>query len=74
MSASLKGAFFRAKAATVRARAGAFHRELLSNERLAPAEFAGMQNRLARDIAAFAMDSSAFYGARYRELGVRPDS
>ena len=40
MSASLKGAFFRAKAATVRARAGAFHRELLANERLAPAEFA----------------------------------
>ena len=74
MSTSLKGAFFRAKAATVRARAGAFHRELLANERMAPAEFARMQNRLARDIAAFAMDSSAFYGARYRELGVRADA
>ncbi len=36
MSTPMKRAFFRAKAATVRAGAGAFHRELLANERLAP--------------------------------------
>lgn len=74
MSTPMKRAFFGAKAATVRAHAGAFHRELLANERLAPDEFADMQNRLARDIATFAMSASPFYGRHYGELGVRPDS
>ncbi|WP_136040986.1 MULTISPECIES: phenylacetate--CoA ligase family protein [unclassified Microbacterium] len=74
MSTPMRRAFFRAKAATVRAKAGSFHRELLANERLSPDEFAQMQNGLARDIAAFAMKSSPFYGRHYGELGIRPNS
>lgn len=74
MSTPLKSAFFRAKAATVRARAGAFHRELLANERLSPGEFTRMQDELAQGIAAFAMSSSPFYGDLYGGLGVRPDT
>lgn len=74
MSTPIKRAFFRAKAATVRANAGAFHRELLANERLAPDESTRMQNRLARDIAALAMRSSRFYERHFRAHGVRTES
>jgi phenylacetate-CoA ligase len=74
MSASIKRALFRAKAATVRANAGAFHRELLANERLHPDESARMQSRLARDIATFAMRSSRFYARHFHAHGVRAES
>lgn len=73
MSTPMKRAIFRAKAATVRAGAGAFHRELLANERLAPDGAARLQNRLAQDIAAFAMRSSRFYARRFHAHGVRPE-
>lgn len=74
MSTPMRRAFFQAKAATFRARVGAFHRHLLANERLSPEEFSVLQNRLARDIATFAMNDSPFYRDYYAAQGVRPET
>ncbi|MFB7251403.1 phenylacetate--CoA ligase family protein [Microbacterium sp. NPDC056234] len=71
---SLKRALFRAKAATVRRRTGAFHAELLRNERLDPEQLQQEQDRLATEVVAFAMRSSPYYAATYGALGVDPNT
>lgn len=70
---NFKAAVFNAKARSVKAAAGRFHRELLANERLSPAALQELQNNLARDIVAFAMDSSPYYTRVYGALGIDPD-
>ncbi len=74
MPTPMRKAFFAAKAATVRHRAGAFHRELLKNERMDPTEFSELQNRLAREIAHFAMVNTPFYRDHFRANGVGPET
>lgn len=71
---SLKSAAFAAKASTVKARVGGFHRHLMRNERLPRAELAALQAGLAQDIVRTAMRESPFYRRTYGELGIDPDS
>lgn len=69
---TFRSAVFAAKAGSIRAGAGRFHRELLENERLSPDAMRDLQDRLASDIVEFAMDNSPYYSRTYRELGIDP--
>lgn len=72
MSMTFKAAVFAAKARTVKADVGRFHRDLLNNERLSPEELQTLQDRLSRDIVEFAMNRSPYYARTYGALGVDP--
>lgn len=67
---SLRSLAFAAKAATVRAEAGRFQRELLAHERLPIAEATELQHQRAADIVGWAMRESPYYRRAY--AGISP--
>ncbi|GAA1487157.1 phenylacetate--CoA ligase family protein [Brachybacterium fresconis] len=69
---SLKATIFTAKASTINADAGRFHRHLLENQQLTPEALGTLQSRLAQDIVRTAMRDSTFYRRTYGELGIDP--
>lgn len=69
---SLKSTAFAAKASTVKARVGRFHRHLMRNEKLPPAQLAALQDRLAQEIVRTAMHESPFYRRTFGALGIDP--
>lgn len=67
---TFKGKVFAAKATTIKADAGAFHRHLLANERLSPAALGDLHDGLARETVRAAMQDSPYYRRTYGSLGV----
>lgn len=69
---SMKSAAFAVKASTVKSRVGGFHRHLMRNERLPPAELAALQNGLAQETVRTAMRESPYYRRTFSTLEIDP--
>ena len=69
---TLKAAAFAAKAGTLKADAGRFHRDLIANEKLTPEALGALQDELAQDVVHMAMRDSPFYRRTYGALGIDP--
>ena len=67
---TFKTKVFAAKAATIKADAGAFHRHLLANERLSPAALGDLHDGLAQETVRAAMQDSPYYRRTYGALGI----
>ena len=69
-----KATAFALKLKTVKAHVGAFYDELMRNQHLSAPDLFDLQNNLAQQIAAFAMESSPYYRELYRSQGIRPEA
>ncbi|MGO2820644.1 MAG: phenylacetate--CoA ligase family protein [Brachybacterium tyrofermentans] len=70
---SLRSTLFAAKTATVRAKNGRFHRELLDHEDLDPSALNSLQDELACEIVRTAIKDSPYYRSTYGSRGVDTD-
>lgn len=67
-----RATIFAAKTSTLRSGAGAFHRQLLANQQLAPEQLRALQDQLAEQIVRTAMHDSPYYRRTYGARGVDP--